>query len=55
MSFRVIEGGGEPVASPRRTDVPFYMVGVITVSWFACVGVAWTAYAVCRALGLVKP
>jgi hypothetical protein len=53
QSFRVIEGGKrEP---ERHTNVPLMMVGAVAFGWFAAVGVVWTAYAVCRLTGLVKP
>ena len=54
LSFRVIEGGGDPVAKPQPSP-PVYMVGVIVGTWFACVAVAWTAATVCGALGLNRP
>ena len=57
VSFRVIEGGGDPVARrPLPSDNgPLLMVGAVVLGWAALIGLAWTAYAVCRLTGLVKP
>lgn len=56
LSFRVAEGGGDPVAREpdRHGNIPLIMVGTIALGWAAAVGAAWVAYAICCATGLVK-
>ncbi|MBP8296364.1 MAG: hypothetical protein KAX84_09680 [Burkholderiales bacterium] len=43
-----------PDPPPLRAPVGLYIAGAVALSWFACIGIAWTAYAVCRLTGLCK-
>ncbi len=47
--LRVIDGGGEPAG---HKPVALYMVAVIAFGWFAAVGLVWTAYFICRVMGV---
>ncbi len=62
VSFHVIDGGAGlhrvplvPREEDQHGNIPLIMVGTVVFGWFAAVGVVWTAYAVCRLTGLVKP
>lgn len=57
--LRVVDDRPSPAFMPeqqqRAEPVGLYIAGAVALSWFACIGIAWTAYAICRATGVCKP
>ncbi len=62
VSFIVLEGGRDlhrqplvPREEQHHDHRALWMVGAVCFGWFAMIGVVWTAHAVARLTGLVKP
>jgi hypothetical protein len=53
VSFRVIEGGGDPVAR-RRGSPLLCAVGTVVFGWAVLLGIVWLAYSGCQVVGVCR-